>query len=150
MINQLDIELAARVLDWIKDRAFKHGVDVTVYEEGVVRDGNWLHVPVTIHRDGDAYDRARLLQAIEDEWEPNAFGGIQLLLVPTKASEPTKLDWYTQFAELMQRQHVLLDRMGEDGIDDPNSERFMSIRSEWASLLQEMERVYPNFKNDVP
>jgi hypothetical protein len=89
MAYQVDTELADRVLDWIRDHAKHHATTVEVHRGGVVRDGDWFHVPTSVRHPGDAYDRAQLLQAIEDEWDPAAFEGVRLLLVPAKASEPS-------------------------------------------------------------
>ena len=47
------------------------------------RENGWLHVPVFVEGEGDAYDIASVLQDIEDSWndqEPRH--EFQLLLVP--------------------------------------------------------------------
>lgn len=148
--GRLETELTSRAVNWINDQARKLNIAVTIYPESIVLDGNWLRVPVTVNQGGDAYDRATWLQSIEDEWDTKTLNGLKLLLVPAKSSEPSKTDLYASVAELLKRQHLLLDRIDEEGADAAATvQRFQSIRQEWEETLQEMDKLYPSLKNGV-
>ena len=149
METQLDAELTQRVDDWIRDQARNFNVSIDTYPDSITRYGNWLHVPVAAKLRGDAYARASLLQQIEDVWDASKFGGIHLLLVPTKPAVPSKDESYEKPGNLLKRQHLLLDRIGEEGGDSVTEQRFQLIRSEWEETLEEMGKLYPSLASGV-
>jgi hypothetical protein len=71
------------VREWLEQELKEHNSEGTVYIARAQRQNGWLHVPVYVGGEGDAYDKASLLQDIEDAWndqEPRH--EFQLLLVP--------------------------------------------------------------------
>ena len=149
MANQSDLELSEKVDDWIRQQARNLNISIITYPGSVVRDGNWIHVPVTVRVGGDAYERASLLQQIEDAWDATKFDGVHLLLVPARPSEPSQEELYKKVGDLMKRQHILLERIDEEGGDAITVERFQSIRREWEETLEEMGRLYPSLARGV-
>ena len=149
MANNVNTESTEQVLDWIRTQARSLSIPITTYPNSLVRDGNWMHVPVTVDKDGDAYERASLLQQIEDAWDASKFGGVQLLLVPARPSALSKEDLYEMVGDLMKKQHVLLDQIDKEGADSITIERFNLIRREWEETLEEMGRLYPSLARRV-
>lgn len=144
----ITVELADRVADWIRRRADEMHISVTLYPEGILRQGDWLNVPAAVNEKGDAYDRASLLQQIEDAWDPAAQQGLNLLLVPT-GRVTSKKDLYTEMGDLMTRQSQLLDRMGEQGITPEDAERLQAVRRELETHLHKMEQLHPSLRSEV-
>ena len=69
---------------WLNNQIRERGLqNAHVHEPPVAREeGNWYFVPVYIDI-RDAYDKAVLLQEIEDEWEKQQVApGRNLLLMP--------------------------------------------------------------------
>lgn len=141
MATQVAVDDAKRVTEWIRSEASALNTRVTV-SENAVRDGDWLHVPVSIDEDLDAYGRASRLQQIEDAWDPQLFDGINLLLVPAKISEPSKDDFYAKIGDLMRRQDTLLEKIEHDGMNASTVDRLRSMRQEWHNALDEMGKAY--------
>lgn len=141
-------ELADRVAEWVRRRADEMHVSVTLYPEGIVRQGDWLNVPASVNEKGDAYDRASLLQQIEDAWDPAAQQGLNLLLVPAGRVTSTK-DLYAEYGDLMTRQSQLLDRMGEQGITPEDAERLQAVRHETEQHLRRMEQLHLSLRSEV-
>ena len=117
MVSDVDVGLANEVVDWIKVQAQVKNIKVTAYASGIVRNGAWLHVPVAVDQEGDAYERATCLQQIEDEWSSADHDGVELLLVPAKSVERSKGQLYAELADLEKRQRQILELIGEDRAD---------------------------------
>lgn len=149
MPSHVDSELAKSVAGWVTQQAQTLNISVEAFPDGVSQEGDWLSVPVAVRQGEDAYERASLLQQIEDAWEPNNHNGLQLLLVPAKAVKQTLNDDYARVGELMARQNQIFDRIGEMGSVTEDAERFQTVRQEWEETLREMERLYPRLKNEV-
>ena len=70
--------------DWLQDAARQHHVQATFHRQLVREDGGWYYVPVHIADVLDAYDKASVLQDIENSWndqEPTP--DHQVLLIPS-------------------------------------------------------------------
>ena len=149
MTSEFDKGFAKRVVDWIVETARTLNISVDVVSDGMEQNGGWINVPVAVTSDGDAYDRASWLQSIEDLWEPEQFGGLRLFLMPARTSEPAKQDFYEGLGNLMNRQHVLLDRMGDLSVTERDKEPFQVIQREWEETLIEMGRILPSIRSSV-
>jgi hypothetical protein len=147
MANQIDTVLTQRVVDWIEEQARKLKISITVYPNGFAFEDNWLKVPVAVNEDGDAYDRVTWLQRIEDEWDPTAFDGVRLFVMPAPRKPPSKTELYAQAADLVEHQHMLIDQIDSNGVDPATIQRFESARRAYEEKLQEIGRRYPVLKN---
>ena len=71
------------VLRWLSDRFSEKGVVATVHGNSAREDGDWLYLPVHVEMT-DAFDKATLLQEIENQWEENPLDRHRyLLLIPS-------------------------------------------------------------------
>lgn len=71
------------VYEWLRKEAGARQITATVHSSSAKEEGGWLYVPVYVPGDLDAYDKASLLQELEDAWnhqEPEP--DWQLLLIP--------------------------------------------------------------------
>ncbi len=154
MTAAVDPEKVREITDWIERQARAMNVPVTVYPSGVRPNGDWFHVPVAVESEEaetDAYDRAVILQRIEDAWnDAPPLGGVNLFLVPAKHSEAAKQDRYEKIEELMARQRQILGRMDPNGMAVADAPRYHAIRQELEETLDEMARLFPSLATDVP
>ena len=68
--------------DWLDAQFQSRHVDARVHRDLIRQDNNWYYVPVYVDM-RDAYDKATLLQQIEDDWQQQQpLQGGNLLLVP--------------------------------------------------------------------
>ena len=71
------------VIDWLNKQFQGKGIVAHVHENLARQDGDWLYLPVYVQMN-DAYDKATLLQEIEDKWGTERVTNQQfLLLIPT-------------------------------------------------------------------
>lgn len=141
-------ERVHEITDWIERQARAMNIPVSVYPDGLSRNGDWLHVPVGVAPDfGDAYDRASALQQIEDVWnQAPPLPGVSILLVPAKHNPATRQEQYGRLGEILARQHRLLDEFRVSDITPDNAARFQAIRQEWEETLNELGRMFPSAK----
>ena len=59
------------VKGWIEMKAAETGHKATAFAESARFEHGWLHIPVSVGDEGDAYDHALLLEQIEDNWNSN-------------------------------------------------------------------------------
>lgn len=140
---QVRQHIFAQVDGWIKDTARRLDIAVTVYPDGMSRNGNWLSVPVAINQPGNAYQHAVLLQKIEDEWDENSHNDFNLLLTPAHAEQPSNVDTIKRFNDLTARQQQILNRLAEEGANSIEAERFQAIRQEWEETMREVDSLFP-------
>ena len=72
------------VLQFLRERARSHRLDIRYHDSMLRDDGDFLYVPASLDL-ADAYEKAEKLQMIEDEWntrEPKRYP--RIILVPTK------------------------------------------------------------------
>ena len=141
MANTVSPELAQSVSDWILLQANAMHTGAAVYSECIVRAGNWLNIPVWIDYEGDAYDRASLLQGIEDLWEPADHDGLQIFLMPAKPKVSSDTNLYAQITNLMDRQHEILNSIDPDSVDVETAKQLIAVRQEWVETRNEAKRV---------
>lgn len=135
-------KIAQEAANWIDDTAQRMNILVHVYSDGVSQDGNWLSVPVGINQPGDAYEKAVLLQQIEDAWDAANHSNINLLLVPAR-SQLFNEEAITRFNYLTARLQQILNRTEEEGRDTLDAERFQAIRQEWEETMREVDSLFP-------
>ena len=71
-----------RLVEWLEKALAKRPYASKVHKQVIREDGDWYYVPVYVDMK-NAYDKATLLQEIEDEWEEQAVQpGRNLLLIP--------------------------------------------------------------------
>ncbi len=136
-------QITAQVGNWIKNTAQRLDIAVTVYPDGLSRNGTWLSVPVAINQPGNAYQHAVLLQKIEDEWGEESHDGFNLLLIPAHAEQPSNVDTIKRFSDLTGRQQQILNRLAEEGANSIEAERFQAIRQEWEETMREVNSLFP-------
>jgi len=74
------------VYSWLEDAAKQRGLEKRVSAAFVRQDGKYLHFAVRLQVSGDAYDRAKVLQELEDAWDTeHPDSQWHLLLLPTGA-----------------------------------------------------------------
>lgn len=140
---QVRQHILAQVDGWIKDTAQRLDIAVTVYPDGLSRNGTWLSIPVAINQPGNAYQHAVLLQQIEDEWDENSHDDFNLLLIPAHAEQPSNVDAIKRFNDLTARQQQILNRLAEEGANSIEAERFQAIRQEWEETMREVDSLFP-------
>lgn len=70
------------VFDWLKHEAQRLKIEAKFYTNLVKVDKNWLYLPVYVDGE-DAFDRATILQELEEAWrnqQPEPYW--ELLLIP--------------------------------------------------------------------
>ena len=75
--------MSVDIENWLDQAVKERHLRANIHMERSRRENGWLHVPVFIDITGDAYDKAHILQELEDAWndrEPRP--EIRLLLVP--------------------------------------------------------------------
>lgn len=71
-----------QLLQWLDAELEKRNLKARVHSSLIRQDGQWYYVPVYVDI-RDAYDKATILQEIEDDWEEQQVQpGQNLLLIP--------------------------------------------------------------------
>jgi hypothetical protein len=80
----------AEVYEWLRDRAAQTNVNAVFHTHLARTDHNWIYLPVSV-KGGDIFDKAQLLQQLEDAWRNQATEPYwELLLIPTPADTASK------------------------------------------------------------
>jgi hypothetical protein len=79
-MNELDT-----ILQWLPEEMTQRGyAGSRVYDTAVREEGEWYYIPIYVPLP-DAYEKAVLLQSVEDEWETQRLGEHRILLIPAAA-----------------------------------------------------------------
>jgi hypothetical protein len=75
---------AAKIFAWLEKRSSRETVPVRIHRKAARTDGDYLYVPVRVEGDLDAYEKAQLMQTMEDEWNyQDPSPARKILLIPT-------------------------------------------------------------------
>jgi hypothetical protein len=150
MPTDVDPKQAGFVRDWIDKRAAAVGHVVTVYPEGATFEHGWLHVPVSVDDDRDAYDHAQVLEQIENDWNSNPpIDDLLVFLVPAKRSETLKEDLYHSVSVLLTRQKELLGKLAKSSQIDNGADKLLEFQQELESNLRQLEALFPSTRSVV-
>ena len=61
-------ESAKEIFDWLNAQAAAQTSEVKLHTDWAEEDGRFLIIPARVTGDLDAYDKASILQEIEDSW----------------------------------------------------------------------------------
>ncbi len=82
-------ESVEEVTAWLQAEANRRGLNGAFRTSPIRTEGNWLHFAVGLGNVGDSFDRARILQEMEDVWEEREpRSDWRLFLIPTSVVEP--------------------------------------------------------------